>query len=75
VSGGPGHPLVGVEECLVSLGHFSSLLPSFNWLVVCLYGAIILECKQQIHSCFQLPLTKLHAALKLVSRPSYKLTA
>jgi len=27
------HPLVGVEECLNLLGHFSSLLSCFDWLV------------------------------------------
>jgi len=29
------HPLVGVEECLDLLGHFSSPLPCFNWFVLC----------------------------------------
>jgi hypothetical protein len=27
------HPVVGVEECLDLLGHFSCLLSCLNWLV------------------------------------------
>jgi len=33
VSGVHEHPLVDVEECIDSLGHLSSLLSCFDWLV------------------------------------------
>jgi len=36
VSGGHGHPLVGVAECLHLL-YFSCLLSSFDWLVQFIY--------------------------------------